>query len=131
MTERPLCRDVSLAAARECLTYAASSAAAALLELRDAAGHALIALAQGPTMRASMQPMPEPSAEAEARFAAMCEELRAAAAREDARRAREVMAQRDALLRRRARSIGEPVCICGDYPVAVGAPCAACAEVAT
>ena len=64
MTERPLCRDVSLAAASECLVDAATYLRAALLELRDAAGHALIALAQGPTMRASMQPMPEPSAEA-------------------------------------------------------------------
>ncbi len=119
MTERPLCRDVSLQAARECLTYAASSAAAALLELRDAAGHALIALAQGPTMRAVDLPMPPPSAEAEARFAAMMA------------KAREAMAQHDTLMRRRARSIGEPVCICGDCPVVVGEPCAACAEVAT
>ena len=117
MTERPLCRDVSLQAARECLTDAASYAAAALLELCDAAGHALIALAQGPTMRAVERPMPPPSAEAEARLAAMCEELREATAREDARRAREAMAQHDTLMRRRARSIGEP--------------CAACAEVGT
>lgn len=131
MTERPLCRDVSLRAARECLTDAASYAAAALLELRDAAGFALIALAQGPTMRAVERPMPAPSAEAEARFAAMCEELRAATAREDARRAREAMAQHDTLMRRRARSIGEPICVCGDCPVVVGEPCAACAEVGT
>ena len=112
MTERPLCRDVSLQAARECLTYAATAAAAAVLELRDAAGHALIALAQGPTMRAVERPMPPPSAEAEARFAAMC----AAAAREAG-----------------AATLGriplDPcVCICGDYPVAVSEPCAACAE---
>ena len=107
MTERPLCRDVSLQAARECLTYAASSAAAAVHELRDAAGHALIALAQGPTMRSGLRPMSPPSAEAEARFAQVMA------------RAREAMAQHDAL------------CVCGDYPVAVGEPCAACAEVGT
>jgi hypothetical protein len=111
MTDRPLCRDISLAAARECLTDAASYAAAALLELRDAAGHALIALFQGPTMRASMQPMPPPSAEAEARFAAMC----AAAARE-------------AGAATWGRIPLDPcICICGDYPVTVGEPCAACA----
>jgi hypothetical protein len=125
MTERPLCRDVSLAAAGECLVDAASYAAAALLDLRDAAGHALIALVQGPTMRSVLRPMPEPSAEAEARFAQMMAKARE---RDDAdvdRRAHEAMAQRDALLERDPAP--ESVCVCGDYPVTVGEPCAACA----
>lgn len=108
MTDRPLCRDVSLTAAGECLVDAATYLRAALLELRDAAGHALIALFQGPTMRASM-----------------------AQAREwdDAdvtRRAHEAMAQRDALLALDPAT--ESVCVCGDYPVTVGEPCAACAS---
>ena len=101
MTERPLYRDVSLRAARECLTDAASYAAA-LLELRDAAGFALIALAQGPTMRSVLRPMPPPSAEAVRRWAELVARVRA---------------EQD-----------KPVCVCGDYPVTVGEPCAACAE---
>ena len=119
MTERPLCRDVSLAAASECLVDAATYLRAALLELRDAAGHALIALAQGPTMRAVERPMPPPSASAAAQFAAMMAKAREWDDADVARRAREAMAQHDVLS------------VCGDYPVAVGAPCAACAEVAT
>ena len=102
MTERPLCRDVSLRAARECLTDAASYAAAALLELRDAEGFALIALAQGPTMRSVLRPMPPPSAEAVRRWAELVARVRA---------------EQD-----------KPICVCGDYPVAVDDPCAACAE---
>ena len=131
MTERPLCRDVSLQAARECLADAATHLRAAVSDVAGALGFAVAAIAHGPTMRAVERPMPAPSAEAEARFAAMCEELRAATAREDARRAREAMAQHDTLMRRRARSIGEPICVCGDCPVVVGEPCAACAEVGT
>ena len=126
MTERPLCRDVSLTAADECLVDAAAYLRAALLELRDAAGHALIALAQGPTMRCVLRPMPPPSAEAEARFAAMMTRAREWDAADVTRRAREAMAQRDAQLERDPAA--ESVCVCGDYPVSVGEPCAACAE---
>jgi hypothetical protein len=72
MTERPLCRDVSLAAARECLVDAASYA-------------------------------------------------------DVGRRAHEAMAQRDALLERAPAPESVCVCVCGDYPVTVGEPCAACA----
>jgi hypothetical protein len=76
-------------------------------------------------MRASMGPMPPPSAEDEARFAQMMAQARE---RDDAdvdRRAHEAMAQRDALLERDPAP--ESVCVCGDYPVTVGEPCAACA----
>ena len=197
MTERPLCRDVSLRAARECLTDAASYAAAALLELRDAAGFALIALAQGPTTRAIERPMPAPSAEAEVRFAEMmlpsfaalfdarCEWSRetfgpgdraagvvahirkelaeieaepsdleewvdviilamdgawrsagadgaacfAAIVAKDAKnRARKWPDRRTHPLGAATEHVREPVCVCGDYPVTVGEPCAACAE---
>lgn len=101
---RPRCRDVSLAAAGECLTDAATHLRCAWGEVVDALGYVVVAIAQGPTTRASMQPMPPPSAEAEARWTVAYERAR-----------------------RMGLGLDEFVCVCGDYPVAVGEPCAACA----
>jgi hypothetical protein len=106
MSERPLCRDVSLTAAGECLVDAATHLRCAVSDVVDAVGFALIALFQGPTMRAVERPMPEPSAEALLRWSTATERAR-----------------------RQGLGFGELTCVCGDYPVAVGEPCAACAEV--
>lgn len=110
----PLCAAVSLAAAGECLVDAATHLRAAVSDVADAVGFCVVALAQGPTMRASLRPMPPESAEAEARWAEALEMLRAATLAED-----------------RRRGSRTPVCVCGDYPVTVAEPCAACAEVAS